>query len=303
MTRWAATGRRGPNVPVPGMIVCSRRRPRSISCWRSEHTRIGIICRDAQRKQSVRRCARGETMVGSFRCRIPPGATTAWLRKNPWFESELVPYLRRCVTAALSSGPLVLAFVALTAACAPRLQQLGVEMRMPAIEQVQEDGVPVDRYVTRDGTKLGLTHWDAPMPRAVIVALHGMNDYSNAFAMPAPWWATRGISTYAYDQRGFGRSPQRGIWPGGDLMRRDLADFVDVMRRRHPNVPVFVLGESMGGAVAMSAFASDMPPRADGLILRRARRLGAACPFSIGWCCGPARTRFVAHRSPAPASR
>ena len=84
---------------------------------------------------------------------------------------------------------LILAFVALTAACAPRLQQLGVEMRMPAIEQVQEDGVPVDRYVTRDGTKLGLTHWDAPMPRAVIVALHGMNDYSNAFAMPAPWWA------------------------------------------------------------------------------------------------------------------
>jgi acylglycerol lipase len=138
---------------------------------------------------------------------------------------------------------------------------------MPAIEQVVEEGKTVDRYVTRDGTKLGLSHWDASMPSAVIVALHGMNDYSNAFAMPAPWWATRGISTYAYDQRGFGRSPQRGIWPGSNLMRRDLADFVDVMRERHPGVPVFVLGESMGGAVAMSAFASDMPPKADGLIL------------------------------------
>ena len=34
-----------------------------------------------------------------------------------------------------------------------------------------------------------------------------------------------------------------------------------------PGVPVFVLGESMGGAVAMTAFASDTPPRADGLIL------------------------------------
>ena len=40
-------------------------------------------------------------------------------------------------------------------------------------------------------------------------------------------------------------------------MRRDLADFVDVMRLRHPGVPVFVLGESMGGAVAMTAFASE----------------------------------------------
>jgi len=162
---------------------------------------------------------------------------------------------------------LVLAFVALTAACVPRTQELGVEMRLAAIERVEENGAAADRYVTRDGMKLGLAHWDAAMPSAVIVALHGMNDYSNAFAMPAPWWADHAISTYAYDQRGFGRSPQTGIWPGGPLMRRDLADFVDVVRMRHPNVPVFVLGESMGGAVAMTAFASDMPPKADGLIL------------------------------------
>lgn len=144
---------------------------------------------------------------------------------------------------------------------------MGVEMRLPAIEQVQENGMRADRYVTRDGMRLGLMHWDAPMPKAVIVALHGMNDYSNAFSMPAPWWASQGISTYAYDQRGFGRSPQTGIWPGGNLMRRDLADFVDVMRGRYPGVPVFVLGESMGGAVAMTAFASGTAPKADGLIL------------------------------------
>jgi alpha-beta hydrolase superfamily lysophospholipase len=163
---------------------------------------------------------------------------------------------------------LVLAYIALTAACAPRLQQEGVEMRMPAIEQVeQNDGALQERYVTRDGVPLGLMRWDSAMPKAVIVALHGMNDYSNAFSIPAPWWAKQGITTYAYDQRGFGRSPQRGIWPGSKLMRRDLSDFVDVVRRRHPGVPVFVLGESMGGAVAITAFTSDMPPKADGLIL------------------------------------
>jgi alpha-beta hydrolase superfamily lysophospholipase len=138
---------------------------------------------------------------------------------------------------------------------------------MPAIEQVVENGVSEARYVARDGTNLGLTRWIAAKPKAVLVALHGMNDYSNAFAIPAPWWADNGISTYAYDQRGFGKSPQRGIWPGGDLMRRDLADFVDVVRARYPDLPVFVLGESMGGAVAMTAFASDMRPRANGLIL------------------------------------
>jgi alpha-beta hydrolase superfamily lysophospholipase len=161
----------------------------------------------------------------------------------------------------------MLVFAALTAACAPKLAAEGPEMRMPAIEQSDGTGEAAARYVTRDGLRLGLKHWDAPAPFAAIVALHGMSDYSNAFALPAPWWAEHGITTYAYDQRGFGRSPQLGIWPGNDVLRRDLADFVDVVKARHPGLPVYVLGESMGGAVAMTAFASDVPPKADGLIL------------------------------------
>jgi alpha-beta hydrolase superfamily lysophospholipase len=151
------------------------------------------------------------------------------------------------------------------ASCAPRLAQQGVETRLPAIESGM--GLDGDRYVTRDGLRLGLMHWDAKMPSAIIVGLHGMSDYSNAFSMPAPWWAEHGITTYAYDQRSFGRSPDPGVWAGSAVMRRDLDDFVDVVRALHPGVPVFVLGESMGGAVAMTAFASSAPPHADGLIL------------------------------------
>ena len=161
----------------------------------------------------------------------------------------------------------MVAFLALTAACAPRIAAEGPEMRLPSIERGEGGGVAVDRYVTRDGLRLGLEHWDAKMPFAAIVALHGMSDYSNAFAIPAPFWAEHGISTYAYDQRSFGRSPEPGIWPGNAILRRDLADFVDVVKARHPGLPVYVLGESMGGAVAMTAFASSTPPKADGVIL------------------------------------
>jgi alpha-beta hydrolase superfamily lysophospholipase len=157
--------------------------------------------------------------------------------------------------------------LAALSACAPVVAEQGPDMRLPAIEKGDGPGIAADRYVTRDGLRLGLTHWDAKMPTAIIVALHGMSDYSNAFAMPGPWWAEHGITTYAYDQRGFGRSPEKGLWPGNDVMRRDLDDFVDVLRARHPGLPVFVLGESMGGAVAMTAAASDTPPKADGLIL------------------------------------
>lgn len=122
--------------------------------------------------------------------------------------------------------------------------------------------------MTRDGVRLPMREWDAAgkykdHPRAVILALHGMGDYSHAFAMPAPHWAEAGITTLAYDQRGFGAGPDPGSWAGADVMRRDLCDFVAAARARFPGVPLFVLGESMGGAVALTALAEDAGTDAD----------------------------------------
>jgi acylglycerol lipase len=139
------------------------------------------------------------------------------------------------------------------------MAQEGLENSKPAIEQ--------DTFQTRDGLHLPLRHWDAPSPIAIIVALHGMSDYSEAFDMPGTWWAQNGITTYAYDQRGFGKSPNPGLWPGSDALRGDLTDFVEAARTKYPNVPVYALGESMGGAVVLTALASNKPPRADGIIL------------------------------------
>src|SRR6266852_6116176 len=142
------------------------------------------------------------------------------VEKESVVRSRTYPASARFCGASAVFRALILAFAALTAACAPRLAAEGPEMRMPAIERGEGTGDAAERYVTRDGLRLGLKHWDAPAPFAAIVALHGMSDYSNAFAMPAPWWAEHGITTYAYDQRGFGRSPQLGIWPGNDVLRR-----------------------------------------------------------------------------------
>jgi alpha-beta hydrolase superfamily lysophospholipase len=127
--------------------------------------------------------------------------------------------------------------------------------------------IEADGFVTRDGLRLPLRHWDAANPKAIIVALHGMSDYSEAFDMPGPWWAAHGIEVYAYDQRGFGRAPDPGLWAGAATMRADLSDFVDTARAKYPGVPVYALGESMGGAVVLSSLADGHPPRIDGAIL------------------------------------
>jgi len=123
--------------------------------------------------------------------------------------------------------------------------------------------------VSFDGARLGLSEWDATTgePWAVIVGVHGMNDYANAFHMAAPWWAQQGVTTIAYDQRGFGRSPDRGIWAGDDLMIEDLRTVTALVRNKYPHALLVVAGESLGGAVAAEAFASDRPPTADRLVL------------------------------------
>lgn len=156
----------------------------------------------------------------------------------------------------------ILFCVILTAAlagCAPITAPLGEELATPVLD--------TDHFQTRDGLVLPLRHWDAEKPRAVIVALHGMSDYSNAFEMPASWWAEQGITTYAYDQRSFGKAPNTGVWPGALALRQDLTDFVTAVRVRHPGLPVYALGESMGGAVVLTSLTEKIPLRVDGVIL------------------------------------
>jgi alpha-beta hydrolase superfamily lysophospholipase len=123
--------------------------------------------------------------------------------------------------------------------------------------------------VTFDGARLGLTRWEAEggPAKAVIVGVHGMNDYANAFHLAAQAWAKAGIATLAYDQRGFGRSPQRGIWAPDALKMEDLRTVTALARTAYPGAIIAVAGESLGGAVAIEAFASNRPPAADRLIL------------------------------------
>jgi alpha-beta hydrolase superfamily lysophospholipase len=175
----------------------------------------------------------------------------------------------------------------LLAACAPEVAREGLASNSPTIE--------TGYFLTRDGLHLPLRQWDADHPRAVIVALHGMSDYSEAFDMPGPWWAQQGITTYAYDQRGFGAAPDPGVWAGGNAMRGDLDDFVDAVRAKYPGLPVFALGESMGGAVVLSSLATPDPPHVDGVILvSPAVWSRSDMPFYYSWAAW-----FMAHVFPA----
>jgi alpha-beta hydrolase superfamily lysophospholipase len=77
---------------------------------------------------------------------------------------------------------------------------------------------------------------------------------------------------------------RRGIdrfFPGKnrDALVADLASVHALVAARHAGLPVFVAGESMGGAVAISAFASQQPPNA--------HRLALLAPAVWGWSSQP----------------
>lgn len=177
-----------------------------------------------------------------------------------------------------------LAMLLLAACATPLVAPPGGQVTVPALAEAH--------FRARDGRLLPLRMWlpqemktkmetdgkagnrpgviPGAMPKAVIAALHGFNDYSTAFETTGAFLARRGMATYAFDQRGFGAAPHAGLWAGVDAMANDARDFADVLRERYPGVPLFLLGESMGAAVIMTAMTTDAPSLSlvvDGIIL------------------------------------
>jgi acylglycerol lipase len=134
------------------------------------------------------------------------------------------------------------------------LEGVGAPARFTDSEFIADDGahLPLRKWLPRNGVK------------AVILALHGFGDYSHGFEMPAQIWAARGIATYAFDQRGFGGAPGHGLWAGAGRLAADAVEASRILRLLYPGRPLYLLGESMGGGVAILAASAALP---DGVIL------------------------------------
>jgi alpha-beta hydrolase superfamily lysophospholipase len=125
----------------------------------------------------------------------------------------------------------------------------------------------VDFAIMDDGFRLPVTHWEpATQCRATILALHGLNDYRNAFQSTGEYLSAHGIRVLAYDQRGFGETSGFGEWHGSERLIKDLDLMITLVQKRFPDCPLYLLGESMGGAVVLAG-AGELRERVAGLIL------------------------------------
>jgi alpha-beta hydrolase superfamily lysophospholipase len=123
-------------------------------------------------------------------------------------------------------------------------------------------------FAASDGADVPYRLWLFRKPQAAVVLLHGAFDYSAAFDEIGPRLARAGFAALAFDQRGFGATASRGTWAGVARMADDIADAGSfLLGRLHAEVPLFVLGESMGGAVAVHSAAANNIHGLSGLVL------------------------------------
>jgi len=143
------------------------------------------------------------------------------------------------------------------------------KQRQPAGAAVHAPVMHDDHVLTADGYRLPLRRW---LPQgeieAVVLALHGFNDYGNAFHYLQEAVVDAGdVAIYAYDQRGFGQTQSPGIWPGQETLISDVHTVATLLRERYPRQPLYLMGESMGAAVVLLALAGGQPLPADGVVL------------------------------------
>lgn len=118
-----------------------------------------------------------------------------------------------------------------------------------------------------DDYELPFRRWGPSRPQAVVLAIHGLTDYSGGMREIGEYLAEADIATYAYDQRGFGKTSGRGDWHGIDRYLRDAAERSRALAEAYPDTPLFIAGHSMGGAVTLTFVAETDPEWVDGVVL------------------------------------
>ncbi len=114
-------------------------------------------------------------------------------------------------------------------------------------------------------------YWQAWLPpdraRAVVVIVHGLHEHSARYAHVGARLAGAGFAAYAADQRGHGRSDgRRANLERMALIVADLGSFVRFAAERHGGLPVFMVGHSLGGLIALQ-YATEPGTSLEGLVL------------------------------------
>src|SRR5690606_15951978 len=117
--------------------------------------------------------------------------------------------------------------------------------------------------------RLQYRSWEVSAPKAAVVFVHGFSDHSGRYESFAETLATFGVSTFAFDLRGHGQSDgRRGYVRRFEIYLQELDHFrQEVQGLVAGDCPLFLVGHSMGGLIALRYLEEFESPFRDGIIV------------------------------------
>jgi alpha-beta hydrolase superfamily lysophospholipase len=106
----------------------------------------------------------------------------------------------------------------------------------------------MDVLKTKDGLNLDIHIWEPQSPKAVLLAIHGGLAHAGDYVTPAMYFKDWGIATAAYDLRG--HKQEKTYIDCFDQYLEDTAEFLKWIKSAYPDIPIIVVGHSMGGLIA-----------------------------------------------------
>jgi len=149
---------------------------------------------------------------------------------------------------------------------------------------------------TADGLGLAARAWMPDSPRAVVALVHGINEHGGRYGFLAARANREGIGVVAADLRGHGRSPgERAYIERFDDLLLDVDALLARAREVAAGRPVFLMGHSMGGAVALRWLSQRREPP-EGLVLSSAAlKVGGDVPRLL-ILMAPLLSRILPHQ-------
>ncbi|XP_045706118.1 monoglyceride lipase isoform X2 [Phyllostomus hastatus] len=150
---------------------------------------------------------------------------------------------------------------------------LGDPFRMPEVSSPRRtpQSVPyqdLPHLVNADGQYLFCRYWKPTgTPKALIFVSHGAGEHCGRYDELAQMLVGLELLVFAHDHVGHGQSEgERMVVSDFHVFIRDVLQHVEIMQKDYPGLPVFLLGHSMGGAIAILT-AAEKPGHFSGMIL------------------------------------
>ena len=126
---------------------------------------------------------------------------------------------------------------------------------------------------TKDGVKLHLWHMKPAqttppsLRKGIIVQFHGNGENMSTHFLSVVWLTAVGYDVVSFDYRGYGQSGSTKTTRGGCIL--DGAAVLNWVATQPDlnQLPLFVIGQSLGGAVAVPVISLEKPKHLKGLIL------------------------------------